>query len=128
MEELTRHPPTHNEFGVHDDMFTLITFNRVDQRPGDKAHQVFTIQKCTLDDWSLKIIDRTLMNSNCPTCLKVMPVQFSCPNCNGEPAQVLHCVTEPLEVSFQGERKTTRSAAGPSWKTQRIFHRQLRFV
>ena len=54
MEELAGYPPTHEEFGVPDDMFT---FNQVDEHHGDN----------TLKDWSLKIINRTTICGNCPT-------------------------------------------------------------
>ena len=58
MEELACHPPTHEEFGIPNDMFT---FNQVDERHGDNVHQVFTIQKCT----PTIVVSRSLIAPQC---------------------------------------------------------------
>ena len=98
MEELECHPSFYEDNSDPEGLFTL---NDVDPRHGPNVYILYMIQKYNLDDTTLKIVERHIVHGNCPTCFKMMPVGFACPNCGAGPACTLHCVTDHLEVIFR---------------------------
>ena len=102
-EELDCYPQTDEQGGIPDDFFT---FHESDSRCADNVYKLSVIHRNNLDDKTLEVIERDTVYGNCPTCFKMMPVCFSCPNCFGERAKVLHCVEDSLEVIHQ--EKTNR--------------------
>ena len=108
LEELQRHPSTSHGHGDPESLFTL---NDVDPRHGINVHLLCMIQKCTLDDSTLKIVERHIAFGNCPNCFKMMPVGFACSNCGMSTACTLHCVTDHLEVIFREKDNEDRRRA-----------------
>ena len=108
LEELKRHSSTSHGCGDPEDLFTL---NDADPRYGINVHLMYMIQKYSLDDLTLNIVEHHIVFGNCPSCFKMMPVGFACPNCGMSVACTLYCVADHLEVIFREKDNEDRRKA-----------------
>ena len=107
-QELARHPPSEETYGRPESLFIM---NSVGDQHEDNEFEVLVIQKCNNDDATLQIVKRIVLFGNCPTCYKMMPVGLTCPKCNGEVAQRLHCTKETIELIFREKTNDKRVQA-----------------
>ena len=64
-----------------------------------------------MDDSTLNIVEHHIVFGNCPSCFKMMPVGFACPNCGMSVACTLHCVADHLEEIFREKDNEDRRKA-----------------
>ena len=108
IEEIRRFPPTDDQWGLPDDLFT---FNDIEDRHGINVWRIFAIKQHCSDDSTLSIIETNILYGNCPKCFKAMPVGFHCPNCGVEQAKVLHCTPDHLEEIYREKTNQERRLA-----------------